>query len=265
VTAFTGSARAYRAYRPGLPAPVVDLLAESVSTTPWPALLDLGTGTGQVPAALHPIVSRIDLVEPDADMLAEAERRLRPRLGDTPLRTHHCRAEELSAPEPGYRADLITACRSWHWVDQPRAPALLAGLAADAATFAIMGDGSLWTARSAWTEALRALIQTYLGAERQAGAHGTYREPGRPYAHVLAESAFSPVEEHTFATPRQWSADQVLGYLRSSSFAAPGLFGDRHTAFEAEARSLLDSHTDRDGLIEEAVFTVLLARRPRPA
>ncbi|MEY9958854.1 class I SAM-dependent methyltransferase [Streptacidiphilus sp. MAP5-52] len=257
---FRSAAPAYRAHRPGVPAPVADLLASTVTDAAWPALLDLGTGTGQVPAALHPYVSRIDLVDPDPGMLAEAQAHLLPLIGDTPLRTHLGPAEELTAPEPGYRADLVTACRSWHWVDQPRTLALLDTMTAPTATVAIMGDGSLWTADSDWTRALRTLIQSYLGTERRAGSDGTYRPPRRPYAQVLAESAFSDITEHTLATPRTWTRDQVLGYLASSSFARPDLFGDRHSSFEEHARTLLDGYPV---LAEDAVFTVLLARRPR--
>ncbi|WP_245727411.1 hypothetical protein [Streptomyces vietnamensis] len=41
--------------------------------------------------------------------------------------------------------------------------------------------------------------------------------------------------------------------------ARPALFGDGHARFEAEARQPWEQ---RGGLVEDAVFTVLLARRP---
>lgn len=60
-----------------------------------------------------------------------------------------------------------------------------------------------------------------------------------------------------------WTPDKVIGYLRSTSFARPDLFGDRHPRFEAEARALLEQHAaEKDGLVEDGVFDVLLARRP---
>ncbi|MFG3527418.1 hypothetical protein ACGF8B_11775 [Streptomyces sp. NPDC047917] len=61
--------------------------------------------------------------------------------------------------------------------------------------------------------------------------------------------------------------DQVVGYLRSTSFAQPSLFdepgqaGRRHARFEQEAHALLEKHVHGEGLVEDAVFTVLLARR----
>ncbi|MER5893332.1 hypothetical protein [Streptomyces sp. NPDC001876] len=51
-------------------------------------------------------------------------------------------------------------------------------------------------------------------------------------------------------------------YLRSTNFARPDLFGSRHDRLEAKALELLERHSEGGGLVEDAVFTVLLARRP---
>ncbi|MFF4855414.1 hypothetical protein ACFY2N_11010 [Streptomyces rubiginosohelvolus] len=92
-----------------------------------------------------------------------------------------------------------------------------------------------------------------------------YARPDRRYEGDLAESPFSQVTEHPSAVRRAvrrlWTPATVVGYLRSTSFARPALFGDRHARFEAEAQQLLEHHSERGGLIEDAVFTVLLARR----
>lgn len=259
---FPGAASAYATFRPGLPEAAATLLTDTVRGTPHPVLLDLGTGTGQVPAAVHGAFARIDIVEPDQGMIDEATAVLRPLLGDTRLGVHHCPAEDFTAPYPGYRANLVTAARAFHWMDQEEVLRLLDGVTAPDAAVAVMGEGSLWTARSPWTDALRELIQSYLGEKRRAGTQGTYTRPRRRYEEVLADSPFSHVEEHPLPVTRQWTPEQVLGYLTSTSFAAPSLFGERHTAFETEALSLLGRFTADGPLTEDAVFTVLLAHRP---
>ncbi|MFH8387480.1 class I SAM-dependent methyltransferase [Kitasatospora sp. NPDC018058] len=261
---FPGAASAYRTFRPGLPEAAATLLTDTVRTTPNPVLLDLGTGTGQVPAAVHQAFARIDIIEPDLEMIAEAEKVLRPHLGDTPLGVHHCLAEDFTAPYPGYQANLVTAARAFHWMGQEKVLRLLDGVTAPDAAVAVMGEGSLWTARSAWTNALRELIQTYLGPERRAGTEGTYTRPRRRYEDVLAGSPFSCVEERSLPVSRRWTPKQVLGYLDSTSFAAPDPFCERHAAFQTEALSLLSRHAVDGALSEDAVFTVLLARRPLP-
>ncbi|WP_308251127.1 hypothetical protein [Streptomyces anulatus] len=49
---FSTGAEHYTRHRPGLPDPAVHLLAGTLAGRTAPALLDLGTGTGQVPRAL---------------------------------------------------------------------------------------------------------------------------------------------------------------------------------------------------------------------
>ncbi|CAM5282645.1 class I SAM-dependent methyltransferase [Streptomyces atroolivaceus] len=266
---FHATADVYSRHRPGLPDEVVHLLAGTVHGIRRPALLDLGTGTGQVPAALLPVLpqlARLDLVDTDRDLLHQADLTLRPLLTGRAAAVHPVRAEEFTAPEPGYRADLVTCARAFHWMDRPAVLAMTDRVTASGATLAIMGDGSLWTHPAPWTVALRELIQSYLGTERRAGTTGAYAEPGRRYEDDLAESPFSDVEEHHFPLRRVWTPDKVIGYLRSTSFARPDLFGERHPRFETEARALLEQHAAaKDGLVEDGVFDVLLARRPEGA
>ncbi len=56
-----------------------------------------------------------------------------------------------------------------------------------------------------------------------------------------------------------------MGYLRTTGFARPALFSGRHQEFETEALSLLHAHAHGGVLREDAVFEVLLARRPAGA
>ncbi|MFJ8165501.1 hypothetical protein ACIRBY_31915 [Streptomyces sp. NPDC096136] len=180
---------------------------------PAPVLLDLGTGTGQVPRSLLPVLPRlvhIDLVDVNGAMLEAARAALEPVRG-------------------GRTVDVFTGA---------------AHKEAD------------------WTTALRELIQSYLGKDRRAGTGGTYAGPGRSYEDDLADSAFSEVTEHRFPVSRAWAPEDVLGYLRTTSFARPALFAGRHHTFEAAALRLLQDHAAGGVLEEDTVFTVLLARRP---
>ncbi|MFJ8785843.1 hypothetical protein [Streptomyces sp. NPDC102476] len=126
----------------------------------------------------------------------------------------------------------------------------------------ITGDRSLWTYEADSTGVLRGQIQTYHGEDRRTGPHGTYAGPGRSYEDDLADSAFSDVTECRFPVARAWLPEDVVGYLRTTSFAHPALSADQHQELEAEALGLLRRHAYRGVLKEDAEFTVLLARRP---
>ncbi|MEU8434134.1 class I SAM-dependent methyltransferase [Streptomyces sp. NPDC029216] len=263
-----GAAAAYARYRPGVPDAAVRLLAASLHGVPAPVLLDLGTGTAQVPRALLPVVPRlahVDLVDVSPEMLARATAELAPLLGTRTADTHLGPAHTF-APHPAHpRPDLITCCRAFHWMDRPAVLRMADRVAAPHAAVAIMGDGSLWTHDADWTAALRELIRSHLGRDRRAGTRGTYTEPDRSYEEDLADSAFSEVSRHRFPVTRAWTPESAVGYLRSTSFARPGLFADRHEEFEAQALRLLAEYALGGVLREDAVFTVLLARRPGAA
>ncbi|WP_327188036.1 class I SAM-dependent methyltransferase [Streptomyces sp. NBC_01334] len=258
---FAGTAPYYAAYRPGIPEASVHLLSQAVAGKQNPILLDLGSGTGQVPAALHTAFAEIDVVERDPGMLGEADKALA-GLPATTVRLHNRQAEDFIPPYADWAADMVTICRAFHWMDQPAVLSLLEGCTVKDATIAVMGDGSLWTARSAWTDALRSMIQEYTGSERRAGKDKTYAAHDRPYRDILIESAFADVEEHTIPIKRPWTPQTVIGYLYSTSFAARPLFGNQLEEFQERALALLTEHADAGVLIEHARFDVLLARRP---
>ncbi|MFJ4125994.1 class I SAM-dependent methyltransferase [[Kitasatospora] papulosa] len=270
---FASAAATYARYRPGLPDAAVQLLADVLQGRPSPVLLDLGTGTGQVPLALlasGAALTHIEAVDVSQQMLHQAGQALHPLLGDCTLTLAHAAADAYEPlatlpGEPGSGPDLITFCRSFHWINGQAVLEMADRVSTPGAAVAIMGDGSLWTHDADWTRALRELSQHYLGAERRAGASRSYVQPRRSYEEDLAASAFNDVTEHLFPVTRTWSPQEVLGYLRTTSFAGPELFAERHQAFEDEALALLHGHAVDGSLVEEATFRVLLARRPEGA
>ncbi|WP_406346364.1 methyltransferase domain-containing protein [Streptomyces sp. NBC_01547] len=267
---FEAAALTYARHRPGLPDAAVRLLADTLRGRPSPMLLDLGTGTGQVPVALLSAgadLTHIEAVDVSPQMLHQARQDLTPVLGHCTLTLVHAAADAYEPlatlpGEPDSGPDLITCCRSYHWMDGPAVLEMADRVAPPGAAVAIMSDGSLWTHDADWTRALRELIQLYLGQERRAGARHPYAEPRRSYEEDLAASAFNDVTEHLFPVTRSWAPQEVLGYLRSTSFAGADLFAERHQAFEDEALALLHAHAVDGSLVEEATFRVLLARRP---
>ncbi|MFF0131579.1 hypothetical protein ACFYTG_38705 [Streptomyces mirabilis] len=79
---------------------------------------------------------------------------------------------------------------------------------------------------------------------------------------VLGASDFSLVTSTVFPIRRQWTVAQVIGYLHSTPFAAPYLFGDCRSAFEVAVTDALAPLIDGGALSEDNAFTVHTARRP---
>jgi predicted TPR repeat methyltransferase len=262
VSLFDGTAEFYQRYRSDVPASVASVLVAEVDHVPRPRhLLDVGTGTGFVVRALRDAFDDIIGVDPDADMLEVAERELRPRVRPgTRLSLIGVDAEDFEPPT-GWLADLVTVCRTFHWLDQPRFLRGLDHQVSDDGAVAIFGDNSVWAAQSPWKAAMKALVQEYLGEKRLAGT-GTYRRPWRPYRDVLAESAFSTIHEVQVPVRRVRTAGSVIGYLHSTSFAAPHLFGNRLAEFDTDAAERLRKFSDDDTFVDDNEFGILIGRRP---
>ncbi|MFI6575389.1 class I SAM-dependent methyltransferase [Nocardiopsis sp. NPDC050513] len=259
---FTGTTEFYRKYRPGIPQEVARVLDHATPQRRPRRLLDVGTGTGLVIEALLGRFDDVIGVDNDADMLAAAESCLRPELPKgTSLTLVEATAEDF-APPPGWRADLVTICRAFHWLDQPKILRQLDGQVGPGGAVAIFGDNSFWAAGSPWKDAVRAVIKDFLGEERRAG-RGTFQHHNRPYSEFLEESAFNQVDEVRVPVRREWTVESILGYLYSTTFAARGLFGDRIEAFETAVKSTLAGHGDGDTFPEENEFLIRIGRRER--
>ena len=89
------------------------------------------------------------------------------------------------------------------------------------------------------------MIQEFLGKQCRAGAT-VFNVPSTPYEQVLAASPFSRVRTFRIPVLRAWVAPRVMGYLASTSFAKPSLFGDRLPQFE-QAATDIPTNTRRTG------------------
>lgn len=80
----------------------------------------------------------------------------------------------------------------------------------------------------------------------------------------MAESPFHHVEETRVPVRRTWTTESILGYLYSTSFAAPHLFGDRIDEFEHAVKTTLAEFGDKDTFEEDNEFLIRIGRRSRP-
>ncbi|WP_435211998.1 class I SAM-dependent methyltransferase [Streptomyces sp. bgisy034] len=264
MSTFAGTASYYRRFRPGIPHELARLLDQSAPEASPRRLLDLGTGPGTVVHALLPHFDDVFAIDADQAMLTEADGLLRPTLPPTHrLQIRHALAEDFMPPD-GWHPHVVTCGRVFHWLDQPRLLERLDEYVAPAGTVAVFSDRSLWTSSSTWQQAARGVVKEFLGEERRAG-DGPFSPPGPPYEEVLHRSPFSDVTSAVIPVHRAWTITQVIGYLYSTSFAAPHLFGDDRRTFERRLTETLVPLTDEGVLLEDNAFTVLTARRPSPS
>jgi trans-aconitate methyltransferase len=259
---FAGTAAFYQQHRTCVPEAAAEFLDAAAPSRSPRRLLDLGTGTGLAVAALLGRFDHIIAVDADADLLAAAETSLRPALPDWAALTLVHSAAEVFTPPAGWQADLVTICRAFHWMDQPTVLSRLDTQVSPDGIVAILGNSSIWKSTTPWKIAVLSVVQEFLGERRRAGSGFYGRNDRRLFTEILAESAFHQLTEITVPSRHIRSADSVIGWLHSASFAAPHLFGDRLDEFDQAIRERLRDFGSDDTFIDETEFTVLVGRRP---
>ncbi|MEV6692678.1 class I SAM-dependent methyltransferase [Micromonospora sp. NPDC051196] len=254
-TQFKGTARYYRHGRPPYSAQLGDVLAGELGLDGSGQLLDVGSGPGTVGLQLAPLFEHVTLLEPDADMLAEARAyAAAERLAAVDF--VRATAEDLSnLTLPQMR--MVTFGQSFHRTDRVRvAEAVWDALEPDGAIALIVHDPTrpapqqLPDTPPIPHDDVDRLIRAYLGPQRRSGA--------RPATFYQAERFEQTLARTRFGRPRVVYAPGrpdivrdvdgvVAGYL-SMSFAAPHLFGSRLEEFIAELRVLLEHASPTSGL-----------------
>ncbi|MFF7457192.1 class I SAM-dependent methyltransferase [Kitasatospora sp. NPDC008115] len=256
-TLFAGTAEHYRhgrlPYAPGL----VTALAEALHLDGRGRLLDVGCGPGTLALELAGHFAEVVGVDPDAGMIAEAERGAADMGLTGKSRWIRARAEKL----PGNLGEFTVATfgQSFHWMDRPLVAATMHTLLRPGGALVHLSD---LKSEPRPTEglphppvphpAIADLVRTHLGPVRRAGQgflpHGT---PGNEAA-VLTAAGFTDPQRLVVpgGHPLTRTTDEVVAGVLSLSSSAPHLFGPHLATFETDLRHLLHD-TSPTGLFAE--------------
>lgn len=272
-TLFQGSAAHYERgrlpYAPGF----AETLATILGLDGRGRLLDVGCGPGIALLALAPFFTEAVGLDPDEDMLAEAERQAG-RRGVTNARWVPGRAEDLPAGLGVFR--IAVFAQSFHWTDRDRVAATVLEMLEPGGAFVLIGDlknPSAEAARPPTPLPLPAppyaeigqLVRRRLGPVRRAGqgtlVNGT---PGREDL-VLARAGFEEIERHVVPAGQvvERSADDLVAWTFSRSDSAPHLFGDGLDDFEHDLRAVLRQASPGNRFAEHLPPTeIMIWRKP---
>jgi len=230
----------YAEYRPRYGEAPIRHLIERFDLGTGSRALDLGCGAGQISIPLATHVGEVVGVDPNEAMLDEARQQAR----DAGVSN----VEWVVGSDADLRGSLgdelgtvtvTTMGRSFHWMD--RGPTLdrTREQTESGGGVAIFGDTEWLTkGERAWQDEVYDLASEYLDLPERTGPRTEPYE--NPYDELIGNHGFDDVEVATFQRPREWTADEVVGYVFSLSFCSPARFGDETTAFEADLRERLD-------------------------
>ena len=248
-TIYCGTAAYYTRGRPPYARTLAATLAAELGLDGGGNLLDVGCGPGVLAIELAGRFSHAIGLDPDAEMLTEGARRAA-EVGITNIRWVQARGEDIPTLDLG-TFKLVTFGQSFHWTDRERVAEVVYDILEPGGVLALLNNATEGRPKPEGPgqppiphEAIRAIIERYLGARRRAGqGFATWSE--ERHEHILARTRFG--------TPRTLYApgrpdivrniDEVLANYFSMSYAAPHLFGDMRAQFEADVRAELALHS----------------------
>ncbi len=265
-TLFAGTAAYYEQgrlpYAPGF----AEELARSLGLDGRGRLLDVGCGIGTATLPLAGYFAEAVGLDPDADMLAEAERRAA-RLGVDNVRWVLARAEDLPAGLGTF--EVVVFALSFHWTERERVAATAFDLLAPGGAFVHLSDRKEppvepLPGRAVPKAEIGELVRRYLGPVRRAG-QGFIPGP-TPDREDLVMSAAGFELERWFVPGGQVierTVDDLVALVFSKWETAPHLFGPAVGDFERDLRALLERAAPEQGFAELLPDTeVLIGRKP---
>ncbi|MBO3460128.1 methyltransferase domain-containing protein [Aetokthonos hydrillicola Thurmond2011] len=260
-TLFQGAAWYYARYRSKYPQALFDLLANTFKLDGKGRLLDLGCGAGLVAIPFANRFAEVVGLDPDADMLKEAEEQATIALISN-IRWIHDRAESIS--EDLGKFQLVTMGRSFHWMQREFVLSKLDSLVVEDGGIVILKTNeNVWESEHPWKKTVIEVVKRWLGDRRRTGqaGEGTWKSLEVSHEEILLRSPFSRLETYEVKSKQSWTIDSYLGYIYSTAFGLPSFFGENREKFETDLRASLLAVEPSGEFTEELPVTALVARR----
>ncbi len=260
---FSGAAPYYAKYRVPYP---MELVADLASRTHLEIkkghLVDLACGTGEVLLAISRYFETITAVDLEPGMIEMGKARAAAKnINNIDWR---CGLAEELILDTG-SVNIVTMGASFHRVDRRKITHLARKWLMRDGFFVVLGSNSVWTGKEEWQKMVVSTISRYEDKHMSGGLYIPQASdltkdaiPRMTHEEILIEAGFQ-VREYHFAVPHVWSADELVGYLYSTS-KREALMAQQD-AFECEIRDLLRGISDTDSYPETMDFYYILAAK----
>jgi SAM-dependent methyltransferase len=268
----------YDAARPGYPPSLVAVAAERGGLAEGSRVLEVGCGTGKLTELLVARGWRVDAVDPGANMIAAARR----RVGPTDAVAYHLgRFEEVDLPEGAFAAAF--SATAFHWVDPSIGWAKVASLLEPGGLLALLTYIHLRDDESPEIERdLRAVVEKHAPHvteqwreprtldELVAGVRARSRNVSAAWDWVMSDGMcsltveeaaglFGDVDFSSEVKLQESTADEMIARIRTTSLYFR-IDSARRAAFEDDSRRVVEQ---RGGIQRATVANVLLTARRR--
>ena len=241
---FADTAARDAAHRPGYPAQAITDVADRAGLDGSGRVLDVGTGTGRLAVAFADRAGEVVAIDPNPAMVKRARERVS-RAGRANVTVRNGSDADLGDEGP---LRLTTIGRAFHWLDQERTLARLAGMTEPGGGIALFDDeGWLLRETASWQATVYDIVSEFADPPERTEPQ-TYE---RTWADVIRASRFSGVETREYEREQVWTVDSIVGYVLSLSYCDP--VRENQEAFERAVRARLDGPYERTATVETTV------------
>jgi ubiquinone/menaquinone biosynthesis C-methylase UbiE len=230
---FSGLADTYAQHRPDYPAAAFETMAAGL--TPPVRAADIGCGTGISSRALAATGARVIGIDPNADMLRQAQAESR---SIEPAIIYRAGSAE-DAGLSGDSVDLVLCAQAFHWFDADKALAEFHRILVPNGRLAL-----LWNVRQDDDAFTQGYSEVARCAQDDARKHGRVTRKQRSHR-PDGTGHFTNVRMLEFDSPQRLDLDGLLGRARSASYFPRE--GRLKEELERTLRALFDAH-QRDGI-----------------
>jgi SAM-dependent methyltransferase len=237
---YQGTAGYYDRFRNSYPPGMVEDLLKAVEPSGTGRLLDLACGTGQIAFAMAGRFGEVWAVDQEPDMI-DVVRSKAARLQIPRMRTIVSSAEDLVAPADCF--ELVAIGNAFHRLDRDSTAANVHRWLRPGGFCALLWSTSPWTGAEPWQKAMAMVLEAWklrTGGHARIPAGWDSARRQRPDATVLADAGFQPLTSRRFPTAREWTPEELIGLVYSTSFLPRAVLGDRVGEFERDLRRELD-------------------------
>ncbi len=260
---YRGTSGYYERFRRAYPPELIDDLAARTGADGTGRLADLACGTGQVCFALSGRFAEIWAVDSEPGMIAVAREKASAIGSGIRWRIEAATVEELSAPDGAF--DLVTIGNAFHRLRRDAVAARVARLLRPGGFVALLWGGSPTDGHARWQQALRDTMRGWQerpGADERVPAEYESDRTARPDQEILRAAGFEIAGRQQFPVSQLWTADQIAGFVASTSVLSPEALGEDAAEFDADLRRALQAAEPGGEFRQATTFAFDLARRP---
>jgi SAM-dependent methyltransferase len=259
---YRGTAEYYDRFRVPYPEDLILDLTVRTKSDGQGRLLDLACGTGQISFALCHRFANVLAVDQEPDMVAFARRKATAAgIGNIGFLVGS--AGKLPVPEGSF--DLVAIGNAFHRLPRGAVAADAFGWLRPGGYLALLWGGSPWAGQAPWQAVTAAVTQRWQArpgpGDRVPAGYEADRE-ARPDSDVLWEAGFQLAGRHQFLIDRVWTAEEVTGFVFSTSVLSRAALGPLADEFAADLRRELLACEPSGRLPVTMDFAYDLARRP---